>query len=210
MQDIRSLAFPLAMLVAACLAVWQFNPQILALVAVFALALQSAREGRGALGWANGLTWLRILVAAAMVLLPQGSLALAGVAFLVFALDGVDGAIARKLGTESAFGAELDKECDAFFVLMVGVLLWHQGTAGLWVLVPGAWRYVYSLLVASVANLRPAPRSNWGRYSYSTSCVCLILALWQDTPMAVALAAIATALISASFLRSLYYCLPRS
>jgi len=198
------------MLAAASVAVWQTRPEILAWVAIWALAIRTAKEGRAALGLANALTWLRVLVTGGLVLLPQASLVLVAAAFTVFALDGVDGAIARARGTESEFGADLDKECDAFFVLMVGMLLWHQGTAGIWILIPGAWRYAYSLIVSMVDELRPAPRSNWGRYSYSTSCVCLILSLWQHTPAAAALGAIATALISASFLRSLYYCLPRS
>jgi phosphatidylglycerophosphate synthase len=198
------------MLAAAFLAVWQTRPEVLAWVAIWALAIRTAKEGRTAVGLANTLTWLRVLATAGLVLLPHAGLMLVAAAFTVFALDGVDGAIARARGTESEFGADLDKECDAFFVLMVGLLLWHQGTAGLWILIPGAWRYVYSLIVSMVHELRPAPRSNWGRYSYSTSCVCLILALWQHTPAAVALCALATALISASFLRSLYYCLPRS
>lgn len=180
------------------------------MVAIWALSIKTANEGRAAMGWANALTWLRILATAGLVLFSPGGLVLALAALLVFALDGVDGAIARARGTASDFGADLDKECDAFFVLMVGMLLWHQGTAGLWVLIPGAWRYVYSLLVASVAELRAAPRSNWGRYSYSTSCVCLILALWRVTPGSLVLCIIAATLISASFLRSLYYCLPRS
>ena len=151
------------MLMAAAVAVWQSRPEVLALVAIWALAIKTASEGQAALGWANALTWLRILAAAGLVLLPHDGFSLAVVAFLVFALDGVDGAVARALGTESPFGAELDKECDAFFVLMVVVLLWQYDIAGLWILIPGAWRYAYSLIVASVENLRPAPRSNWSR-----------------------------------------------
>ncbi len=205
----QSLALPLWFLGATALSVWLSNVSVLAVAALAILAARTAVEGAAGLGWANGLTWLRIVVTAALVLLPAG-LPLVALAFAIFALDGADGALARVLGTVSDFGAELDKECDAFFVLMLGVLLWHHGQAGLWVLVPGLWRYTYSLLIALATEVRPAPRSNWSRYSYSASCLCLIAALWQGTPRPEVLAAMATVLISVSFLRSLYFAFARS
>ncbi len=189
---------------------WLSNASVLAVAALAMLAARTAAEGVAGLGWANGLTWLRIVATAALVLLPAGGLPLVALAFAVFALDGADGALARALGTASDFGAELDKECDAFFVLMLGVLLWHEGQAELWVVIPGLWRYSYSLIIALATEAKPAPRSNWSRYSYSASCLCLIAALWQGTPSPEALAAIATILISASFLRSLYFAFARS
>ncbi len=204
------LAFPLLMLAATAAGLWWARPEVVAVAALAALGGMMIRGGTQAFGWANGVTWLRICATAGLIGLNPGSLVLLVSAFTIFAFDGVDGAIARATNTASAFGAELDKECDAFFVLMAGVLLWHQGTAGMWVVIPGVWRYAYSLVVALVREMRPAPRSNWGRYSYSTSCICLIASLWRETPMSLLLCALATVLISASFLRSLYYCLPRN
>ncbi len=159
----------------------------------------------GALGWANTLTWLRILATATMLALPMAPWSVALLALAIFLLDGVDGWLARKLNTASEFGAALDKECDAFFVLAVCVLLWFQGGAGLWVCVAGLWRYIYGLVVAISPGKRTAPRSNWGRYSYSTACVCLLLALVPDTGAAPYLAGFANVVISLSFLRSFYY-----
>lgn len=198
------------MLAATAAGLWWARPEVVALTALVALGGITVRSRSRVIGWANGVTWLRICATAGLAWLSPGSPILLASAFAIFALDGVDGAIARATNTASPFGAELDKECDAFFVLMAGLLLWHQGTAGMWVLIPGMWRYVYSLVVALAREMRPAPRSNWGRYSYSTSCLCLIAALWRETPMPLVLCAVATALISASFLRSLYYCLPRN
>ncbi len=206
----RTVGFALLMLVAACCGLICMQPLWVAGVAIVALGGMTASEGNAALGLANAVTWGRILATAALCYLEPQSLILALVAFLIFAFDGVDGAIARATNTATKFGAELDKECDAFFVLMVGMILWHQGTAGVWIVIPGLWRYSYSLIVAGVRELRPAPRSNWGRYSYSTSCVCMILSLSSYTPLTGVLCAVATCLISASFLRSLYYCVPRS
>jgi len=209
MSRAAALVFPLWILAGTALGVWQEQPAWVAGMAVVALAAMTAAVGPRPIGWANGLTWLRIIATAALVVLPASSLPLALVAFAIFALDGADGALARSLGTTSNFGADLDKECDAFFVLMLSVLLWTSGHAGLWALLPGLWRYAYSLLIGLAVDTKPAPRSNWGRYSYSASCLCLIAALWQQTPMPALLVAVAATLISLSFLRSLYYCFAR-
>lgn len=164
----------------------------------------------GSFGWANALTWSRIVATAVLLVLPMSAWPLAALALLIFSLDGVDGWIARKLGSSSAFGASLDKECDAFFVMAVCALLWLQGLAGLWVLVAGLWRYCYGLLLAISPGKQQAPRSNLGRYSYSTACVSLILALVPHSGAALYLAGFANVVISLSFLRSLYYSFLRS
>jgi phosphatidylglycerophosphate synthase len=114
------------------------------------------------------------------------------------------------LGTSSTFGATLDKECDAFFVAAISSLLWLSGIAGPWVFVAGIWRYLYGLIVAISPGGQTAPRSNWGRYSYSTACVSLILALVPNTGLSVYLAGFASVVISLSFARSLYYSFLRS
>ncbi len=63
-------------------------------------------------------------------------------------LDGLDGFVARKIGTSSLFGTYLDMETDALFVAVVSVLLFHKGFAGSWILVPGFMRYGYVLITA--------------------------------------------------------------
>ncbi len=214
------LAFALWHLVAVALLAATRDPRVLAAFGVSALAGMSWRARKnwtesGALGWANGVTWGRILTVAALLVLPLPAIAQAGVAFAVFALDGVDGAIARRRGTASEFGAALDKESDAFFVLAIVCLLWLQGVAGPWVLVAGLWRYGYGLAVAWAPGMRAAPRSNWARYSYSSACVCLVLALaspslFPQWGLSLVFAALANFVISASFLRSLYYSFARS
>lgn len=164
----------------------------------------------GVFGWANTLSAGRVLAVALLLMVPMPGIAQACLAMVIFALDGVDGAIARHQGTTSEFGASLDAECDAFFVMAVCTLLWLQGTAGFWVCIAGIWRYAYGLLVALGPKVRSAPRSNWGRYSYSTACVCLVLALVPGTGIALPLAGVANLVISLSFLRSLLYSFARS
>jgi phosphatidylglycerophosphate synthase len=56
----------------------------------------------------------------------------------------VDGRVARRTGTASAFGARFDMEVDAFLILVLSVYV--APVAGWWVLAIGAARY---LLVAA-------------------------------------------------------------
>src|SRR3954471_21539170 len=45
-------------------------------------------------------------------------------------LDGLDGRLARRDGTASAFGARFDMEIDALLILALSVLAWRHGKAG--------------------------------------------------------------------------------
>ncbi|HLZ65790.1 MAG TPA: CDP-alcohol phosphatidyltransferase family protein [Aliidongia sp.] len=98
-------------------------------------------------GWANRVTLLRGLVVALMIaFLPtpdrQSWLApMLGATALV--LDGVDGAVARRTGTASPFGARFDMETDALTVLVLSAAVAARGQVGAWVLLSGALRYLY-------------------------------------------------------------------
>lgn len=202
--------YPGSMLLATGLTVATGAPGIVVGTALVGIAAQTAAArlhwtSTGVLGWANALTWLRILATAVLLARTEPGLSQVLLAFAIFALDGADGAIARARKTSSEFGAQLDKECDAFYVLGLTVILWMTGCAGAWVLVAGLWRYAYGLLLAFAAKIKPAPRSSWARYTYSTSSCLLMAALWPGNPFSASLALVATALISASFLRSLYF-----
>ena len=65
------------------------------------------------------------------------------VAFIASALDGVDGLLARRQATSSAFGSRFDMETDAFLILMLSVAVFALGKAGDWVLLSGLLRYVF-------------------------------------------------------------------
>jgi phosphatidylglycerophosphate synthase len=64
-------------------------------------------------------------------------------AFLALVLDGADGALARRQGLASAFGARFDMEVDALFILALSVMAWASGKAGAWVLLSGLLRYLF-------------------------------------------------------------------
>lgn len=61
----------------------------------------------------------------------------------VLLLDGLDGRVARRTGTETAFGARFDMELDAALLLALSVIVWRSGKVGAWVLAIGLMRYAF-------------------------------------------------------------------
>lgn len=97
---------------------------------------------------ANLISLARLLgVLALLGLSPYSELLQLGLLALVIVLaDGLDGYIARRMHTTSPFGAYLDSETDAFFVLAICMLLVLKGLAGPWLLAVGFLRYGVVLL----------------------------------------------------------------
>lgn len=107
----------------------------------------SGRADLAGFGWANRITLLRgllMMLTIPCLLAPETRpwlpLMLGGAAL---ALDGVDGPVARRTGTATAFGARFDMETDALTVLMLSALVAAEGRVGPWVLMSGALRYLY-------------------------------------------------------------------
>lgn len=94
---------------------------------------------------ANLITSFRLVSLLLIVLyLPQLSdLWIGGIALGILLLDGVDGFLARKFKTVSDFGAYLDMETDAFYVLIFSCILYYQEKTGWWILCIGVLRYLY-------------------------------------------------------------------
>jgi len=98
-------------------------------------------------GSANAVTAIRAILAALVAgLIGQPAapaLAWFAIGITVFAamLDGLDGWLARRTRMTSEFGARLDMETDALLILVLSVLVWQHGKAGVWVLLCGLMRY---------------------------------------------------------------------
>ena len=107
----------------------------------------ATQAGLTAFGWANRVTLLRGLIVALMLpllLAPDRQPWLPPIlGAIALALDGVDGAVARRTGTASPFGARFDMETDALTVLVLSALVAADGRVGAWVLLSGALRYLY-------------------------------------------------------------------
>ena len=76
------------------------------------------------------------------------------VAVLAATLDAVDGWLARRTGTSSAFGARFDMETDAVFILVMSIWAWRLGKVGSWVIIGGLLRYAFVLATMLVPPLR--------------------------------------------------------
>ncbi|WP_114393206.1 CDP-alcohol phosphatidyltransferase family protein [Oleisolibacter albus] len=122
-----------------------------ALVAALACTgLDGHDSGRG-WGHANRVTLLRggltCLLAGAVPLAPGLGPAvqwgLAVTAVIALALDGVDGWLARRHGQSSPYGARFDMELDTLLTLVLALLVWRLGEAGIWVLGLGLLRPLF-------------------------------------------------------------------
>ncbi len=124
-----------AYMVLACLLVWNLP------------------EGlpKGELGAAN-----RVTLGRATLILPLSPLAvqpirltddmawcIIAVATVALVLDGVDGWVARRSQTASAFGVRFDMELDSFLMLVLSILVWRSGKVGAWAILIGLPRYLY-------------------------------------------------------------------
>lgn len=126
-----------------------------------------ARTGALTLGAANRVTLIRAtlvggvaaLTADALVRPPTVALVV-GLAVVALVLDGVDGWVARRTGTESALGARFDMEVDAFLILVLCVYV--SQSVGPWVLAIGAARYAFVAAGFVLTWMRvPLPARYW-------------------------------------------------
>ncbi|MBR2514328.1 MAG: CDP-alcohol phosphatidyltransferase family protein [Halomonas sp.] len=148
----------------------------------------------GQLGWANRVTLAR----AALVAVVAGGLV--GDAFIValwqwlaiaviaLALDGLDGWIARRTQSHSAFGARFDMELDALLIMLLCVgLLKLAPTIGAWVLIIGGIRYLF---VAASWLLPWLGKPLFASFRRKAVCVWQVVALLLAlTPLTSSLAA---------------------
>lgn len=108
-----------------------------------------------------------------------------GLATIAFALDGVDGWLARRSGLCSDFGAGFDMEIDALFGAVLALVLLASGTVGPTILILGFSRYVFVL----AGLIWPALRGNLPE-GFRRKAICvvqiaaLILLVFPMTPSA--------------------------
>src|SRR5579862_7621402 len=74
---------------------------------------------------------------------PAVAVTAVSLGLLTTVLDGADGWAARKTGMTSDFGARFDMEVDALLILILSILVWRFGKAGVWVILSGLLRYMF-------------------------------------------------------------------
>jgi phosphatidylglycerophosphate synthase len=177
------------------------------LVALSLLAWAYAAAAHSGARLANMLTAARLgILFAALGLVPEHGAWVAGAALVNFALDGVDGWVARKLDQASEFGARFDMEGDSHTVLLLDLqLVIHAGYPS-WVLCAGVLRYAFVLSRFVVGPREPRERrSNFARWVFSLVYVSRTFACLPGMhDVALPLLAIATLAVCASFAPDFY------
>lgn len=176
-------------------------------VLVYAAARRAADEGVDLFGPADVVTLIRATLACAVAGLVAESSHGADVVHLLvpitvvaLVLDFVDGRVARRTGTASAYGGRLDGEADAFLILVLSVFVAREH--GAWVLGLGLVRYVYAVAERLVPWMqRPLPPRYWRKVVAAWVGITLALAASGIAPATAtdALLALAALLLAESF-----------
>ncbi|WP_424929375.1 CDP-alcohol phosphatidyltransferase family protein [Amaricoccus tamworthensis] len=116
------------------------------------IAIYGIRSGypHPVIGWCNTVTVFRLALATVLAswlfAIPSGPWAVFLVAVFAFALDGVDGWLARRQDCESRFGARFDMEVDSLLALILAFHAWVSGMVGPYVIVLGLPHYLFVVL----------------------------------------------------------------
>ncbi len=178
------------------------------------IASIGAEDPHARFGLANALTWTRLVLvcvfagivaattAAQSALSPGDWWFFFALATTALILDGCDGFFARRHGTASTFGGRFDMEVDAFFILLLSVLAFVHGKAGVWVLLSGALRYLYVIAGWILPQLTEPVPAHWRRKFIAAvqgAALTALLAPIVTPPLSTWTAAAALALLVYSF-----------
>jgi phosphatidylglycerophosphate synthase len=166
-----------------------------------ALARGCAHWHADRLGPADWVTLVRATLSVGVAALvtdsftePVPILLLVVLASLALVLDAVDGWLARRTGTASELGGQLDAEVDAFLILVLSIYV--ARSTGAWVLAIGAARYAFLAGGYLSPWLRaPLPPRYWRKVVCATQGIVLVVVAAGVLPAAVADAALAVALV---------------
>ncbi len=178
-----------------------------------ALARALWREPSARLGPAGWVTLTRATLAVGVAALTAASFerdvavaTLVTLASVALVLDFVDGWLARRTRTESALGAKLDGEVDAFLILVLSIEV--APSAGAWVLVIGLARYAFLAAGWALPWMRaPLPRRDWRKTVTASQGIALVIAAAGVLPLEASriLLALALAMLVESFGRDVWW-----
>jgi phosphatidylglycerophosphate synthase len=170
------------------------------------------RHSQVGLGPADCVTLARAVLACGVAALTVDSIGgqapaaiLVALSTVALVLDGVDGRVARRTDTTSAFGARFDMEVDAFLIMVLSVYVARE--SGWWVLAMGLARYVFVAAGWVLPWLRGSlPPRQWARVVAAIVGIVLTVAAADILPHAVttAMLLVALGLLVESFGRSVW------
>jgi phosphatidylglycerophosphate synthase len=177
------------------------------------LAWALRRDPPARLGPAGWITLIRATLVVGVAALTAASFerdvtvaTLVTLASVALALDFVDGWVARRTATESALGAKLDGEVDAFLILVLSVEV--APSVGAWVLAIGLARYAFFAAGWALPWMRASlPRRDWRKTVTASQGVALVIAASGVAPSGVSrvLLAVALAMLVESFGRDVWW-----
>jgi phosphatidylglycerophosphate synthase len=161
-----------------------------AVVLAVAAGRRAAADGVVSLGPADLVTLTRATLACGVAALVAEAFAGADVVgalvpltVVALLLDFVDGRVARRTGSASAYGARLDGEADAFLILVLSVLVAREH--GAWVLGLGVIRYAYAVAARLLPWMQRAlPPRYWRKVVAAYVGIALALAASGLAPAA--------------------------
>jgi phosphatidylglycerophosphate synthase len=161
----------------------------------------------GRFGLANAVTLLRLCGMLVLPWLAPGQIVYWGA--VLFAMDGVDGWIARRAGLAGEFGEFIDKESDAFLTLMLCLVLYRLPESfGPWILLPGLLRYLFVLFVKFAkppqAKEQRTAKARWILFFMMLALLFSFAAYPSYLDYCRPLAALMTLALTYSFAESLY------
>ncbi|MCY4726527.1 CDP-alcohol phosphatidyltransferase family protein [Nocardioides sp. STR2] len=178
-----------------------------AVVLAVAAGRRAGVDGVSSFGPADLVTLTRATLACGVAGLVGEALAgreetgtLVAITAAALVLDLVDGRVARRTGTATAYGARLDGEADAFLILVLSVVV--AGEHGAWVLGLGLVRYVYAVAARLLPWMhRPLPPRYWRKVVAAYVGIALTVAASGLAPAATTYAALVVAalLLAESF-----------
>lgn len=103
-------------------------------------------------GFPNLVTTFRLLL---IFIIPflSSNFSIAFLASFIVALDLLDGFLARKLNQVTVFGGELDMETDAFFCLLLSLIISLKQPELFWIIIGGSLRYIYKIVTTLFAKI---------------------------------------------------------
>jgi phosphatidylglycerophosphate synthase len=206
-----SRANALVIVLVTTVALWAKLPALLGVVGASSFAwllyrLRTRWTPHGGFGLPNAITTLRLALTGGLffggLMVPAWLLVL--VALAVVTLDGLDGWVARRFGSQSDFGARYDTAVDSLFTLSLSVLLLEREVIGGWVMIAGLWHYAFVLWAWAFPSARESQRSFFAACIFVALVSTMGVAFVLPPPVATPLVALAVALQSASFARSLW------
>jgi phosphatidylglycerophosphate synthase len=124
---------------------------------------------------------------------PAPVTVLVTLAIVALALDAVDGQVARRTGTVSAFGARFDMEVDSALLIVISVYVTHH--SGGWALAIGGMRYAFVLGTWVLPWMRETlPPRYWRKVVAAVQGIVLVVAMAGALPQPVVAAALSVAL----------------